>query len=247
METQISDALIMRVREFGESDLMVFFFTPDQGRLKGIAKGGRKSRKRFSNCLDLFCHAKMEYQKKPRGEFHLLNSGKLIHGYQGLRSDFTSLSLASYMVEITELLFPQNVVEIEMFDLLQQCFSALENFVRPDILRIIFEIRAMALGGYRIDLDVCSECKRVYTGAGRAVFVANKGRIACLNCRKESRQFPGMGNDSVRFLTHMQSYPWDGQNYMSLNDQTILELKQVLRMHLDFRLGKRMKSDKYLV
>ncbi|MBW2206889.1 MAG: recombination protein O N-terminal domain-containing protein, partial [Deltaproteobacteria bacterium] len=49
MKIHISPAIIMRIREFGEADLFVTFFTPDRGRLKGVAKGARRSRKRFVN------------------------------------------------------------------------------------------------------------------------------------------------------------------------------------------------------
>ena len=34
--------------DFGESDKIVTFFTLEVGKLKGIAKGARRSRKRFS-------------------------------------------------------------------------------------------------------------------------------------------------------------------------------------------------------
>ena len=52
MDNCISTAIIMRINEYGESDLLVSFFTPDRGRLEGIAKGARRSFKRFVNCLD---------------------------------------------------------------------------------------------------------------------------------------------------------------------------------------------------
>ena len=64
METYLSQAIIMRIREFGESDLLVTFFTPDKGQLKGVAKGARKSRKRFVNCLDVFSLVNLEYGLK---------------------------------------------------------------------------------------------------------------------------------------------------------------------------------------
>jgi DNA repair protein RecO (recombination protein O) len=54
MKSYTSQAIIMRTKEFGETDLLVTLLTPDKGRLKGIAKGARKSRKRFVNCLDVF-------------------------------------------------------------------------------------------------------------------------------------------------------------------------------------------------
>jgi len=236
----------MRIKDFGESDLLVTFFTSDRGWLKGVAKGGRRSRHRFSNCLDLLCLTDLEYVLKKKGDLYFLNSCKLIHAFPGLRSDFYSLSLASYMVELAEILFPQNVFDNNIFELLKKSFIALDDGVRKDDLRILFEAKTMALGGYGVDLEQCCKCRRPYTGTGRAVFMRERGAIACLNCAKETPLFPGMGPDTVGSLKMMQSVPWDDVSAVSLTEKVIREIKPVLKLHLEYRMGKRLKSAKYL-
>ena len=119
MDTHLSPAIIMRVKEFGETDLLVTFFTRDKGQLKGVAKGARKSRTRFVNALDILSLVNLEYGLRREGALYFLHSGKLINAYPGLRSNFTSLSKASFMIELTEALFPQGVVEPRMFELLK--------------------------------------------------------------------------------------------------------------------------------
>jgi DNA repair protein RecO (recombination protein O) len=246
MNAHISPAIIMRIKEFGESDLLVTFFTDDSGRLKGVAKGGRKSRKRFANCLDLFCLANLEYELKKKGDLHFLHSCKLVHPFPGLRSDFTSLSLASYMIELTEVLFPLSVTDKEIFGLLKDGFLALDGGGRTDILRILFEAKAMALGGYKMNLEKCCVCGRPYAGEGRAVFKRNKGCIACLKCEQESKLTPALGPNTVKALSLIQSTPWGEAEGMNLNDEMIQEIKQVLKLHMEYRIGRRLKSAEYL-
>ena len=246
MNVHISPAIIMRIKEFGESDLLVTFFTSDSGRLKGVAKGGRKSQKRFSNCLDLFCLANLEYELKRKGDLHFLHSCKLVHAFPGLRSDFTSLSLASYMIELTEILFPLSVTDKEMFELLKNAFLALNEGGKTDILRILFEAKAMALGGYKINLEKCCGCGRFYAGEGRTVFKRSKGGIACLKCEKESKLSPGLSPDSVKALKVIQSTPWNQAKASDLTDEMILEIKPVLKLHMEYRIGRRLKTAEYL-
>lgn len=246
MNTHISQSIIMRIKDFGESDLLVTFFTSDRGWLKGVAKGGRRSRKRFANCLDLLCLTDLEYVLKKKGDLYFLNSCKLIHAFPGLRSDFYSLSLASYMVELAETLFPQNVVDNNMFELMKKSFMALDDGVRNDVLRILFEAKTMALGGYGINLEKCCKCGRPYTGTGRAVFLRERGAVACLNCAKETALSPGMEPDTAGSLNMMQSAPWDDVGTISLSEEVIREIKPVLKLHLEYRVGKRLKSAKYL-
>ena len=246
MNVHISPAIIMRIKEFGESDLLVTYFTADRGRLKGVAKGGRRSQKRFANCLDLFCLTNLEYELKRKGDLHFLHSCKLVHAFPGLRSDFTSLSLASYMIELTEILFPLGVTDKEMFELLKNAFLALNEVGRTDILRILFEAKAMALGGYKINLDRCCGCGRPYVGEGRAAFKRSKGGIACLKCEQESKLSPGLSPDSVKALGVIQSTPWSQAEASDLNNEMIHEIKPVLKLHMEYRIGRRLKTAEYL-
>ena len=246
MNTHVSPSIIMRVKEFGESDLLIIFLAADKGRLKGIAKGARKSRKRFSNCLDLFCLVNLEYEQKRKGDFHFLHSCKLLHSFSGLRSDFSYLSLASYMIELTEVLFPPGVTTQNIFNLLKNSFFALSNGKNNATLRILFEAGAMALGGYGIDLERCCGCGRPYTGEGRAVFKQSKGGIACLRCEEERVLSPGLSPDSVRAMMAMQSAAFNIVEAGPLSHDVIREIKTVLKLHIDYRVGQRFKSSEYI-
>jgi DNA repair protein RecO (recombination protein O) len=246
MTSHISSAIMMRIREFGETDLLVSFFTPDRGRLKGIAKGGRRSRKRFANCLDLFCLASLEYELKKKGDLHFLHSCKLIDAFPGIRSDFSSLSLASYMVELTEILFPVGVADRVMFELLENTLRELNERKGIEDLRIRFEARAMALGGYGINFEHCCVCGRPYTGQGRAVFKRSKGGIACLRCEKETETHPGLSHDTVEVLRILQSGECINAEPLLLTKEMVHEIKPVFKLHMEYRIGRRLKSAAYL-
>lgn len=246
MNTRTSNAIIMRIKEFGESDILVTFFTPDMGQLKGVAKGARRSRKRFVNCLDIFCLADLEYGSRKKGDLYFLHSGKLINAFPGLRSDFTTLSRASYMIELTEILFPYGVAEREIFHLLRDSFDAMAKGERVDVVPIIFEIRAMALGGYGINLEKCCMCGRRYRGEGKAAYKPEKGGIACLKCQQISAVSPKLRADSVMIMKVIQSGPLTALKELSVPDEIVAELKPVLKLHREYHLGQRLKTASYL-
>ncbi|KPK18421.1 MAG: hypothetical protein AMK69_24880 [Nitrospira bacterium SG8_3] len=236
----------MRTQEFGESDLLVTFFTRDKGRLKGIAKGARKSRKRFVNCLDVFSLAELEYSLKREGSLYFLNSGRLINAYPGIRSDFTSLSKASYMVELTEILFPWGVADRKMFELLKGSLDALAEVEKGDIIPFVFEVKAMTLGGYGINSDKCSICGRPYKGEGRAVFKRDKGGIACLKCQQETAISPGLDPKTVEVIRLIQTHPLGSLVKLQLTEEIAEELKPILKLHREYHLGQRPKTANYL-
>jgi len=242
MKAHLSPAIILRINEIGESDLIVTFFSADRGRLRGIAKGARRSRRRFVNCLDHFCLSTLEYTEKPGRDLCFLQSGKLLENFPSLRSDYTLLSLASYLVELTEILFPLRVADSGMFELLKKSLGVLQEGKEKPALRVLFEARAMTLGGYGIQLHACCVCKRSYKGEGRAVFKCDKGGIACLKCARETAKTPGMNPLSVRTLDRFQSGWWPEHESFDLDEKVVQELRPVLTRHIEYRIGKRLKT-----
>lgn len=246
MKTHISPAIIMRVKELGETDLLVTFLTPDRGQLKGVAKGARKSRKRFANCLETFSLVSLEYGLGRAGGLCFIHSGKLIDAYPGLRSEFRILSEASYMIELTGVLFPPGVTDRNVFELLQGSLDHMAKGEMSDLILLIFGARAMALGGYAIQTGKCCVCGRAYAGTGIAVFKREKGGIACLKCEQKSATSPSMSPESVWTLEQLQSRPLTESKLLRLTDEVMGEIKPVIRLHREYRVDQRLKTSKYL-
>ena len=236
----------MRVRDFSESDLLITFFTADKGLLKGIAKGARRSRKRFVNCLDIFCLADIEYRLNKKGGLHFISSGKLLNAYPGLRTDFSLLALASYMIELTEMLFPPELADKEMFEILRHSLYLLGTEEKSELIPIIFEITAMTLGGYRINLEKCCICGRKYTGEGAAAFKAEKGGIACLGCQQVTAITPRVSPDTIKAMIQIQAEHLSKLKEFDCSTDIIPEIKPVLKLHREFHLSHRPRTACYV-
>jgi DNA repair protein RecO len=188
----------------------------------------------------------MEYGAKGRDGLHLLHSCRLTNGFAGLRREFSSVSLASYMVELSEKVFPPGVPERAGFALLCSALQTLDGGFDQEWLRVIFEGRVMALGGYAIDLERCCECGRKYAGEGRAIFLRNKGGIACRRCREDTTLTPGLDPDAVGAIRRIQSPEWEDLKDQRLGGRTLEEIKAVLGLHIAFRVGERIRTAEYL-
>lgn len=241
-----SQAIITRVKEFGESDLLVTFFTPDGGRLRGVAKGALRSRKRFVNCLDVFSFVNLEYSPSRNSELYFLNSGKLIDAFPGLRSNFSILSKAGYMVELTEILFPLELPERGIFDLLIKSFHLLEKNEQVNIVPLAFEFIAMSQGGYRINIERCCYCGRAYTGAGAAVFKPEKGGISCMKCQQVTALAPPLSPDTIMFIRKLYSNSASVFDELDVDEKILAEIKPVLKLHREYHLGHQPKTANYL-
>jgi DNA repair protein RecO (recombination protein O) len=150
------------------------------------------------------------------------------------------------MVELTETLFPSNVQSSEMFQLLKFGLGSISEKKNIEEIMIMFQARAMKIGGFGINLSQCSLCARPYEGKGKALFHPPSGSIVCLSCDKESVLNPGMNPKTVQVLEDFQSTDLSLLQNVQCDDDIITELKKVLMMHIEHRLGKKLKSAKYL-
>lgn len=225
---------------------MVSLFSSLNGSLKGVAKGARRSSKRFVNSLTTFSLVDLEFKERRSSDLVWLDSCELIDGFPGIRSDYNLLLKASCMVEMTEILFPFNVPSSEMFQLLRFALGSISNRRNTEETMLVFQAQAMKIGGFAINVSKCSLCDRPYKGAGRALFHPPSGSIVCLACEKESTLTPGMEPNTVHLLEQLQASDRSLSNTLQCNENILSELKRVLMAHIEHRLGKRLKSAKYL-
>ena len=97
-----SPAIVLHGLDYGESDRIVTFYTHDFGKLKGIAKGARRSRKRFSNALEPFSYGNIIFSKKGRGTLALIEGIDIINHHAKIREDLGNTLMSSYLIELID-------------------------------------------------------------------------------------------------------------------------------------------------
>jgi DNA repair protein RecO (recombination protein O) len=246
VEPKKTEAIILRTRDFGESDFIVTAFSSLYGAVKGIAKGARRSSKRFVNSLNIFSYVNLEFRDRRSGDLVWLDSCELIDGFPGIRSNYTLLSRASYVVELTETLFPFNVPSCEMFQLLKWALGAISDERDLQKTMIVFQARAVSIGGFSINTSKCGLCGRVYKGEGRALFHPPSGSIACMACERETALTPGMSPRAIHVLAWLQSNENIDPDALECDDEMLAELSKVLVAHIEHHIGKRLRSAQYI-
>ncbi len=66
-----SEALILRTYPFHEADLLVTFFTRAEGKVRGVAKAAKRSKRRFGGALEPLTHVTAHWDWIPATSFLL--------------------------------------------------------------------------------------------------------------------------------------------------------------------------------
>ncbi len=174
------EAIVLKVMDYREADVIATLFTREQGKLRGIALNARRSRKRFSGALDLF--ARLTVTLSVREGLSRLEEASVISLASHIREDITKVALAGYACELTDLLLPDGLPNLRYYRLLRAWLERLDSAPPSPMDRRFYEINTLNILGYRPELERCSVCEGPFDGSKPLTFHPSAHALTCRNC-----------------------------------------------------------------
>jgi DNA repair protein RecO (recombination protein O) len=159
MPAQVSETYVLRTYPFRESDLIVSFFTRDQGKLRGVAYRARKPKSNFGSGLERLSLVRLSYTQKETRELVSLNSCDLLQSQFDLLSDFEASIALDYVAEVSDHLLPPHEPNERFFRLLAAILDYMHERAPGAIWTAItyFSLWATRLSGFLPDLTSDSD------------------------------------------------------------------------------------------
>ena len=158
MPSKVVEGIILQVKLYGEADLIIDFFSSQWGRMRGIAKGAKKSKKRFVNCLEPLNWVRFTFFEKQNNSLVRIDQGELINPFPGIRKDYKKWGQASYFCEMIKELFAIGDTNLSVFELIKESLQALDQGKGDQEIFNIFQIRLLKIAGYALYLTSCLGC-----------------------------------------------------------------------------------------
>jgi len=177
-----SAAIVLDSRDHGESDLIVTFFCRNHGRLTGIAKGAKRSKKRFVNKLEIFSSLYITHTIPQNNRLAFIAEADLLDGYLTLRENISCYSTASVICELILLATREIEGDETLYPLLVWAYDSLNNDHAPLQVLTLFLIRFYSIIGYSPQLDSCLKCGQKIQTDRSYTFQTLTGSIHCNRC-----------------------------------------------------------------
>ncbi|OFV86567.1 MAG: DNA repair protein RecO, partial [Acidobacteria bacterium RBG_16_68_9] len=184
--SQSSLAIVLRARSYGESDKIVTFLTQDLGKLTGIAKGAKRSRRRFANSLDPLARVRVYFRLRPGSTLAFLESCELQRPATCF-SEPDRFAYASYLIELVDQMTVEEHPIRELYGLLQEGLAELEKAPPTSALLRGFELQLLTRTGYEPQLERCSSCQRLLNADGIVFLDTAHGMLSCGGCNRPGR------------------------------------------------------------
>ncbi len=238
MSTYRTSGLVLRTYDFSEADRVIVLFTRERGKVRGIAKGVRRSRSRLAASLGWLSFSELQLYGRETRELMLITQGQLENAFPGLKTDLTALGQAARMCELVDGLTPERQPLPEIFNLLLAALQLLETGVQPSLAGTWFEAGFLNQLGYRPDLQACQLCQ---CESEAMAYQAETGGVVCRACRPSGGVSISPG--ARRLLERLLRFPADKMQRLHLHPKLQSEITALLEAALHYQLGRKLKSD----
>ncbi len=159
MPARVSEAIVLRTYPLREADLVVSFFTRDQGKLRGVARRAKKLKSNFGSGLERLSHVEMSYYQRENRELVNLDSCELIHSQFSLAGEYAAGVALDFIAELSEQLLPPAEPNEKFFRLLLSLLGYLRREGDGGVWCAVtyFSLWAVRLSGFLPDLKLSPE------------------------------------------------------------------------------------------
>jgi DNA repair protein RecO (recombination protein O) len=236
MTLKESEAIVLRTYPLREADLLVTLFTRAEGKIRGVARSAKKSKRRFGGALEPLTWVRVFYEDRERQELARLDSCEVLESPLATEVSYPRAVALAHVAELLDELLPDREANDAVFRLALAVLAGLRG---PDVWMPVtyFELWMTRLMGYLPDLGECMVCGRTLSGS-RAFFHALTDGLMCADDKRlASSEISGESRALVAqmFRAPVESFagtPWPRKQGSDLRKFLV----QTLQRHIEKKL-----------
>src|SRR3954463_5060819 len=203
------EAIVLRTHKLGEADRIITLLTRNNGRVRAVAKGVRRTTSKFGSRLEPFTH--VDVQLAEGRNLDTITQAETHDAFAApLGADYERYTAGTVMLETAErLVTEEKQPSTQQFLLLVGGLRAMVGGERrPSQVLDSYLLRSLAVAGYAPSFEHCARCGTLPTsGAPHRWFNPSMGGVLCATCR-----VPGSANpapETVALLAALLTGDWD--------------------------------------
>ncbi len=234
-----AEAVVLRQYTLGEADRIIVFFTREFGKVRAVARGVRKPKSRLGGCLEPLTNVKVEFFAREGADLGRIHRCEIIHSYLSHGAGLDRVYGFTYFSEIVQEMGEDNNPNALLFRLFISVLNAGEAVGITEALVRYFEAWSLKLNGLLPDYGTCSVCGKCVIDFGFYAWLeAGQGR--CAECSGGR----GVYVRPVAALALQEIATLAPQAFAlrPLDAHGAGDLERLLQRHLEWQLGKRLRS-----
>ena len=242
--TYSTEGVVVRQRDIGEADRLLWIITPDHGIIRSVARSARKPGSKLGGHIDLLRHVALSM--RTGRTLDQVSQVETISGFISLRQDLVRASTGSYVAELAERFSVEGGHNRQLFELLVSALGYLQTTTRTQWLPRWFELRLLSISGFMPELYACVDCGGELV-QGDHVFSSERGGLVCPDCRAGGSDVLLPASEGViKLLRFLHTTEWETAERLKINDEVSRQTARILRAHMRYVLDHSIRSIAFL-
>jgi DNA repair protein RecO (recombination protein O) len=235
MALKESEAIVLRTYPFREADLLVTLFTRLEGKVRGVARAAKKSRRRFGGALEPLTYIKVAYEDRERQELVRLDSCEVLESPLTSEVSYPRAVALGHVAELLDELLPDREANDTVFRLALSVLAQLrgKEFWLPVTY---FDLWMARLMGYLPELSECIACGRTLNGSCAFFHALADGLMCPQHKRLASSE---MSLESRKLAAQMLRAPLSAVDMSGLQKSSA-DLRKFLLQTLERHIEKKL-------
>ena len=237
------EGVIIRHSDFSEADRILTIFTRENGKIRSIAKGVRKSRSRKAGHVEPLTRTNLQLARGR--DLFILTQAETLDGYANLREDLILLGYASYVIELIDRSTNDDEENRPLYNLLTLTLNRLNRGDNVNRATRYFEIRLLDYVGFRPQLFTCVQCEAEIQPEDQ-YFSSQQGGVICSKCGQRDPQVKPVSMLALKYLRFFQRSSYRATSRASIPVETYGEMENLMQHFLTFNLERSLNSPAFL-
>lgn len=233
MTAVVTDAIVLHSFDYLESSRILKLVTREAGVRSVLARGARKSKRRFGAALDLYAQGSAELHLKVGRDLDTLAAFDVTHARPQLAAHLDRFTGASAIAELT-LRCARDASDPGLFDAVLTAFDELASapFDRARDVTLGGAWRVLSELGVAPTVDDCAECHASVGLEVPAMFSHPAGGVLCDRCAllaPSGRKLPSSARTALRNWLSATPHPLEDAQEIRAHQRL---LREFVREHL---------------
>ncbi len=237
-----TEGVVLKSIDFGEADKIVTFYTSQQGKVRAVAKGGRRLKSGFGASLELLTYNDLTFYKSENRDLATLSQCKIQESFSPLREDLEKIAYAFYLAELVSEMAQE--ANLPLFNLLLKTLYLFREGYDKKILIQAFALQMLHLVGYKPSLETCLICKEKIKEQKDLKFSIFRGGIICSKCGGGKGR--AISPPAVGIMRQFLKMEIEKIGRLKVPENIFQEIKGILNIYIHYHLEKRLKSLNFL-
>ena len=242
--TYQTPAIIIKKTKLGEADRILTLYTPEMGKIQGVAKAVRKPKSKLSGHLEMLSYSQVTLARGKN--IDTIIGSQTLDAFLAIKNDLDLLSCALYMAETVNQFTAPETEDTQLFNLLLRTLEALPEAADRELLLRHFELHLLRQAGYRPELEKCVLCRKTLEAVTNS-FAPSAGGVLCPDCQRLGKHYGyALSWDGLGVMRFIQGGDWESVSVTPIDAVTLAEVARLTRSYMRHLLEKDIKSAAWL-